>query len=103
MSSSKKSTGKIRPLDDRILVKPEEPEEKTKGGIVLPDTAKEKPLRGEVIAAGPGKLLTSGKRAPLSLRAGDRVVYAKYTGSEVKVEGVVHTILRESEILAILE
>jgi chaperonin GroES len=103
MATSTKSTAKVRPIEDRILVKPEEAEEKTAGGILLPDTAKERPLRGKVIAAGPGKLLESGKRAPITLRAGDRVMYGKYTGSEVKIEGVVHTILRESEILAVLE
>ena len=102
-AAATKSTVKVRPIEDRILVKPEEAEEKTRGGILLPDTAKEKPMRGKVIAAGPGKLLENGKRAPLALRTGDRVVYAKYTGSEVKIDGVAHTILRESEILAVLE
>lgn len=93
----------IRPLDDRIVVRPEEAEEKTRGGIVLPDTAKEKPARGEVIAVGPGKLLDNGTRPPLTLKVGDRVVYGKYTGSEIKIDGVAHSILRESEVLAVLE
>ncbi len=93
----------IRPLDDRVVVRPEEAEEKTAGGIVLPDTAKEKPARGEVIAVGPGKLLENGKRAPLGLKVGDRVIYGKYSGSEVKVDGVAHNILREGEVLAVIE
>jgi len=93
----------IRPLDDRVVVRPEEAEEKTPGGIVLPDTAKEKPARGQVIAVGPGKLLESGKRAPLGLKVGNRVIYGKYSGSEVKIDGVVHNILRESEVLGVIE
>jgi chaperonin GroES len=93
----------IRPLDDRVVVRPEEAEEKTRGGILLPDTAKEKPARGEVVAVGSGKLLENGTRTPPSLKVGDRVLYGKYSGSEIKVGGVEHSILRESEILAILE
>lgn len=93
----------IRPLDDRVLVRPEQPEERTAGGIVLPDTAKEKPARGEIVAVGVGKLLENGKRVPPSVKVGDRVLYGKYAGSEVKVGGVEHSILRESEILAIME
>jgi chaperonin GroES len=93
----------IRPLDDRVVVKPESAEEKTAGGIVLPDTAKEKPARGEIVAVGVGKLLENGTRVPLSLKVGDRVLYGKYSGSEVKISGVEHSILRESEILAVLE
>jgi chaperonin GroES len=93
----------IRPLDDRVVVRPELAEEKTAGGIVLPDTAKEKPARGEIVAVGVGKLLENGTRVPLSLKVGDRVLYGKYSGSEVKLSGVEHSILRESEILAILE
>jgi len=93
----------IRPLDDRVVVRPEEAEEKTKGGIVLPDTAKEKPARGEVIAVGIGKLLENGKRSPVSVKVGDRVIYGKYSGSEIKIDGVVHSILRENEILAVVE
>lgn len=93
----------IRPLDDRVVVKPEQAEEKTAGGIVLPDTAKEKPARGQVIAVGSGKMLENGSRVAPSLKVGDRVLYGKYSGSEVKVNGVEHTILRENEVLAILE
>ncbi len=92
----------VRPLDDRVVVRPEEAEEKTKGGIVLPDAAKQKPQRGEVIAVGIGKLLEDGTRAPLSVKVGDRVIYGKYAGAEIKIDGVEHTILRESEILAVL-
>jgi chaperonin GroES len=93
----------IRPLDDRVVVRPESAEEKTPGGIVLPDTAKEKPARGEIVAVGVGKMLENGTRVPLTLKVGDRVLYGKYSGSEVKISGVEHSILRESEILAVLE
>ena len=93
----------VRPLDDRVLVRPEQAEERTAGGIVLPDTAKEKPARGEIVAVGVGKLLENGKRVSPSVKVGDRVLYGKYAGSEVKVGGVEHSILRESEILAIME
>jgi chaperonin GroES len=93
----------VRPLDDRVLVRPDEAEERTKGGIVLPDTAKEKPARGQVIAVGPGKLLENGSRVPPGVKVGDRVIYGKYSGSEVKIQDVAHSILRESEILAVLD
>jgi chaperonin GroES len=93
----------IRPLDDRIVVRPEEAEEKSPGGIVLPDAAKEKPARGKVVAVGAGKLLENGKRVAPSLKVGDRVLYGKYVGSEVKIAGLEHSILRESEVLAVLE
>jgi len=93
----------VRPLDDRVLVLPEEAEEKTKGGIVLPDTAKEKPARGHIVAVGIGKLLENGSRVPMSLKVGDRVLYGKYSGSEIKIDGVTHSILRESEVLAVLD
>jgi len=93
----------VRPLDDRVLVRPEEAEEKTAGGIVLPDTAKEKPARGEIIAVGIGKLLENGTRVPMSLKVGDRVIYGKYSGSEIKIDGVAHNILRETEVLAVLD
>lgn len=93
----------IRPLDDRVVVRPEEAEEKTAGGILLPDVAKEKPARGEVVAVGVGKLLESGKRVAPSLKVGDRILYGKYSGMEVKIAGVEHSILRENEVLAILE
>jgi chaperonin GroES len=94
---------KLKPLDDRVVVKPQEAEEKTAGGIVLPDAAKEKPMMGKVIAVGDGKLLDSGKRAPLAVKKNDVVLYGKYGGSEVEVDGVEYKILRESEILGIVE
>ena len=91
---------KLRPLDDRVVVKPSDAEEITAGGIVLPDAAQEKPQRGKVIAVGGGKLLDSGKRGELSVAIGDEVIYGKYGGSEVEVEGDEYKILRESDILA---
>ncbi|HMO35246.1 MAG TPA: co-chaperone GroES [Gemmatales bacterium] len=91
---------KLRPLDDRIVVKPLEAEEKTAGGIVLPDTAKEKPQRGKVISVGPGRLLDDGNRAAVAVAVNDEVIYGKYAGSEVKVDGVEYKILRENDILA---
>ena len=91
---------KIRPLDDRVVVEPLEAEEKTAGGIVLPDTAKEKPQRGKVIAVGPGKLLDSGKRGRPRRPKGDEVLYGKYGGTEIEVDGEEVKILRESDILA---
>ncbi len=90
----------LRPLDDRIVVEPLEAEEKTAGGIVLPDTAKEKPQRGTVLAVGPGKLLDSGQRAEVSVSVGDEVIFGKYSGSEVEVDGKELKILRESDVLA---
>ncbi len=94
---------KLRPLDDNVIVKPHEAEEKTAGGIVLPDSAKEKPLRGDVVATGPGRVLKSGKRIEPSVKVGDTVMFGKYSGSDVTVDGVEHKILREAEILAIIE
>ncbi len=94
---------KLRPLDDRVIVKPSEAEEKTAGGIVLPDTAKEKPLTGKVIATGPGKLLDSGKRAAMAVKKNDEVVFGKYAGSEVELDGKKYSILRETDILGIIE
>jgi chaperonin GroES len=91
---------KLQPLADRVLVKPIEKEEKTKSGIYLPDTAKEKPQEGEVVAVGPGKLDENGKRIPMDLKVGDRVIYAKYGGTEIKIDDVEMMILRESDILA---
>lgn len=93
---------KLVPLADRVVVKAIEQEERTKGGIVLPDTAKEKPQEGEVLAVGSGRLLDNGQRVPLEVKVGDRVVFAKYGGTEVKVDGEEYIILRESDILAIL-
>ena len=93
---------KIRPLDDRVVVEPFEAEAKTRGGIVLPDSAREKPLQGKVIASGPGKLLEkSGERGKMSVKVGDRVIYGKYSGTEVELDGDKYVILRESDILAI--
>ena len=91
---------KIRPLDDRVVIEPTEAEEKTSGGIVLPDSAKEKPQRGTVIAAGPGKLLDNGDRATLSVVIGDEVIYGKYGGSDVELNGADVKIRREADILA---
>jgi len=91
---------KIRPLDDRVVVEPVGAEERTAGGIVLPDTAKEKPQRGHVVAVGPGKLLDTGSRAPLSVTIGDEVIYGKYSGSDIEVDGHDVKILREGDILA---
>jgi chaperonin GroES len=100
MSKDKDSNLKIRPLDDRVVVEPLEAEEKTAGGILLPDTAKQKPQRGLIVAAGPGKLLDSGKRSPLAIAKGDEVLYGKYAGNDVKVGAKELKILRESDILA---
>jgi chaperonin GroES len=94
---------KIKPLDDRMVVEQCEAEEKTAGGIVLPDTAKEKPQRGKVIATGPGKLLDSGERGQMSVKAGDEVFYGKYAGSDVEIDGTKYVILRESDVLAIID
>lgn len=93
----------IKPLDDRIVVEQLEAEERTAGGIVLPDNAKEKPTRGKVLATGPGKMLDSGNRAPMSVRVGEEVVYGKYSGTEVDVSGKKYTVLRESDVLAVVE
>jgi len=93
---------KIKPLHDRILVKILEEEEKTKGGIIIPDSAKEKPMEGEIIAVGAGKVGDDGKRISLDVKVGDRVLYSKYGGTEVKIEGVEHLILREDDILGII-
>lgn len=91
---------KLRPLDDRVVVEPLEAEERTAGGIVLPDTAKEKPQRGKVLAVGPGKLLDSGERGALSVALGDEVIFGKYSGSDIEVDGREIKILRETDILA---
>jgi chaperonin GroES len=91
---------KIRPLEDRVVVEPVEAEEKTAGGIVLPDTAKEKPQRGKVLAVGPGKLMDNGQRAEMSVAVGDEVIYGKYGGTDIEVNGEDVKILRESDILA---
>jgi len=94
---------KLRPLDDRVVIKQSEAQAKTNGGIYLPDTAKEKPQIGKVIAMGPGKMLDDGKRSEMSLKKNDKVVYAKYIGSEVEIDGEKYVILRESDILGVVE
>lgn len=94
---------KVQPLGDRVLVKPMEAEEKTKGGIVLPDTAKEKPQQGEVVAVGKGKLLDNGEVKPLEVKVGDKVLYGKYAGTEVTIDGEEYLIIREDDILAIIK
>ena len=91
----------VRPLDDRILVK--QSEETTAGGIVLPDTAKEKPQKGKVVSVGPGKLLDSGSRGEMGVKKGDEVFYGKYAGTEIKIDGEEFVILRESDVLAVIE
>jgi chaperonin GroES len=93
----------VKPLDDRILVKQSEAEEVTSGGIVLPDTAREKPQRGKVVATGPGKLLDSGERGEMSVKKSDEVFYGRYAGTQIKIEGDEYVILRESDVLAIIE
>jgi chaperonin GroES len=96
------SNGNIRPLGDRVLVRPTQREETTKSGIVLPDTAKEKPQRGEVIAVGAGRLSDDGKRQPMDVKQGDQVLFAKYAGTELKMEEEEYLILSEKDILAIV-
>jgi len=94
---------KVRPLADRILVKREEPNETVRGGIIIPDTAKEKPQEGKVVAVGPGRLDDEGKRIPLELKKGDRILMGKYAGTEVKIDGEEHIIMREDDVLAVIE
>ena len=94
---------KIRPLQDRLIVKRVEEEEKTKGGIIIPDSAKEKPQEGEVIAVGSGKVTDDGKKIPLDVKAGDRVLFGKYAGTEIKIDEEEHLIMREDDILGIIE
>lgn len=96
---AKSDKGTLRPLDDRIVVEPQEAEAKTAGGILLPDTAQEKPQQGKVVAAGPGKLGENGQRLAMSVKVGDTVLYGKYSGSDVEVAGKEIKILRESELL----
>jgi len=100
MAKKEASALKVRPLDDRLVVEPLEAEEKTSGGILLPDTAKQKPQRGRILAAGPGKLRDSGERSALAVSIGDEVLYGKYSGSEVEVDGKEYKILRETDVLA---
>ena len=94
---------KIRPLEDRVVIQQIEAEEKTAGGIVLPDTAKEKPQRGKVLSVGPGKMLDSGERSPISLKEGDEVLFGKYSGQEIKLDGEEYLIMREDEVLGVVE
>ncbi len=92
----------LKPLADRVIIKPSEAEEKTKGGIILPDTAKEKPIEGTVVAAGPGKMSEDGKVLKMEVKVGDKVLYGKYSGTEVKVDGEEYLIMRETDIFAIV-
>jgi chaperonin GroES len=94
---------KIRPLNDRVLVLRIDEEEKTSGGIIIPDTAKEKPQEGKVVAVGPGKLDDDGKRIPLEVKKNDRVLFGKYSGTDIKIDGVEHLIMGEDDILGIIE
>ena len=94
---------KVRPLHDRVIVKRVEEEETTKGGIIIPDTAKEKPVEGKVIAVGDGKVADDGKKIPLEVKAGDKVLFGKYAGTEIQIEGEEHIIMREDDIIAIVE
>jgi chaperonin GroES len=94
---------KIRPLHDRVIVRRIEEEEKTKGGIIIPDTAKEKPIEGKVVAVGAGKLMDNGKALPLEVKKGDRILFGKYAGTDIKIEGEEHLIMREEDIIAIVE
>ncbi|MEZ4266291.1 MAG: co-chaperone GroES [Myxococcota bacterium] len=94
---------KIRPLQDRVLVQRVEEEERSRGGIIIPDTAKEKPVKGRVVAAGNGKILKNGELRPLTVKSGDVVLFSKYAGTEVKLDGEEHLIMREEDILGIIE
>ena len=94
---------KIRPLQDRVLVQRVEEEERTKGGIIIPDTAKEKPQEGKVVAVGKGKVGDDGKVTPLDVKAGDKILFGKYSGSEIKLDGTEYLIMREEDILGVLE
>jgi chaperonin GroES len=94
---------KVRPLHDRLIVKRLEEEEKTKGGIIIPDTAKEKPIEGKVIAAGKGKIKEDGTTIPMEVKKADRILFAKYAGTEVKIDGEEHLIIKEDDVLAIIE
>jgi len=94
---------KLVPLDDRVVIKQSEAEEKSAGGIILPDTAKEKPQKGKVIAVGPGKMTDDGKRSEMSVKKGDEVIYAKYLGNDVEIDGIKYVILHENDILGVIE
>ncbi len=94
---------KVRPLHDRLIVKRLEEEEKTKGGIIIPDTAKEKPIEGKVIAAGEGRINKDGKKIPMEVKKGDRILFAKYAGTEVKMDGEEYLMMKEDDVLAVIE
>ena len=94
---------KVKPLHDRVIVMRVEEEEKTKGGIIIPDTAKEKPVEGEVVAVGDGKVADDGKKIPLEVKAGDKILFGKYAGTEIQIDGEEHLIMREDDIIAIVE
>ena len=94
---------KIKPLNDRILVLRVEEEQKTRGGIIIPDTAKEKPQEGKIVAAGPGKMGDDGQRVPLDVKVGDRILFSKYAGSDIKIDGVEHLFMKEDDILGVLD
>ena len=94
---------KIRPLQDRVIVKRVKEEEKTKGGIIIPDTAKEKPVEGKVVAVGGGKVMENGKKQPLEIKKGDKILFGKYAGTEIEIEGEEHLIMREDDIIAVVE
>jgi len=94
---------KIKPLQDRLVIKRIEEEEKTKGGIIIPDSAKEKPQEGRVVAVGDGKVLESGQKAPLTVKPGDKILFGKYSGTEIKIDGEEHLIMREDDVLGIVE
>jgi chaperonin GroES len=94
---------KIRPLQDRLILKRVEEEEKTKGGIIIPDSAKEKPQEGKITAVGPGKVTDDGKKIPMDVKKGDRVLFSKYAGTEIKIDGEEHLIMREDDILGVIE
>lgn len=94
---------KIKPLNDRVLVLRVEEEQKTSGGIIIPDTAKEKPQQGKIVAAGPGKMGDDGKRTSLGVKKGDKILFSKYAGTEIKIDGVEHLFLKEDDILGVLE
>jgi len=93
---------KIKPLEDRVVIKPAPPDEKVQGGIIIPDTAKEKPQKGEIVAIGPGKVSDAGEKIPMTVKVGDNILYGKYSGTEVTIDGEEYLIVRESDILAVI-
>ncbi|MFA9477874.1 co-chaperone GroES [Phycisphaerales bacterium AB-hyl4] len=103
MATATKTKTNLKPLDDRVVVKPQEAEDRTAGGIYLPESAKEKPMTGTVVAVGPGKLSDEGKRTPVSVKKGDVVLYGKYGGTEIELDGETVMVLRESELLGVVE